>query len=78
MNNRKRIHLEIRNSPSRLKILAALFVVAIAIASPLWPAKAQGQPEPGLSKFVSLDQVPVACCYCVRRSLDAIFPHRPS
>jgi len=57
MNNRQSIHLEIRNSPSRLIILSTLFAVAIAISFPLWPAKAQVKSELTLPKFVSLDQV---------------------
>ena len=54
MNNQQRIHLEIKNSPSRPIVLTTLFAVAIAISSPLWPAKAQVQSGTTLPK---LDQV---------------------
>ena len=57
MNNRHRIHLAIRNSPSRPIVLTTLFAVAIAISSPFWPAKAKVQSGTTLPKLVSLDKV---------------------
>jgi Ca-activated chloride channel homolog len=64
MDSRAIRHLEIRFSSSRLIVLAALFMFAIAATWPVWPAAAQNAgtapssiPAPSLPAMISIDQV---------------------
>jgi len=52
MDNRPIRYLAIRNSSARLIVLAVLFVAAVILSVPAWPAAAQSLP-----KAISLDQV---------------------
>ena len=54
MDNRPLQNLEVLNSPSRLIVLAAMFISAIAASSPAWPAVVK---NPGVPGMLSLDGV---------------------